>query len=750
MEEQAEVAKEKRTVRFNFAVNEVEKLKSQGKELGFLEPADLEEGELAQFETRATGWSYMLDMDDLSSALGRYSSSKAAKLLMPDGKWYNFDSTQCAENLEAILLKAQTKVPPFTHVDMLGVGGGKFYIASSEEEAEKLGRPLWHTQKQFLQMYALATLYGHKTWLIEQHTPHEGGGNLMVFFMDLDFGQPEIIKPSTIEVLIFIIVRALKKFFPGCADDLLQCICATTVCKIDRCQSCLCSSCQEEPSKLCEECKGVGNTGRLKASSVMCSACGGKYPVKKKTGLHVHFPNLVLTTAHALDVRQTMIAECTRLWGVRMPPFNPWEDVFDRSVYEKSGLRMIGANKGEVCKACKGSKSKERCEVCHNRRRIDQGRPYFPLACFGSNGYRDKALEAQYEGNFCDLIECVSIRATGKVVTPGYVLYEGAPTDATRIVPKKKRARSVDGQPGPATTKSKSNSLAGDAPEVVAIQNFFSAKNVADQFCPEKYGQLVVTQVKVRNLPLQYKVDVTGDNCRYCMNKGDYHGGNRVYFEFRAATKQAAHCVVQRCYCEKDEVRKYGTCKDYESRPLLLPERIADILFPKSGGGSCKTSEVGSVISRLDARTMSATSRSQSQMLLNAGNLLVRELFGPQQTWTTSPRFMAMYGNSMLQVPLLRKDKEHADRQAFRTIRLDALGPQDDKVKISLGFMEEEHTEAEFKRIKATPTIKELQHRLSNTIKHILNVALHADETQVLEVLQSATSFKALRDIVTM
>jgi hypothetical protein len=136
-------------------------------------------------------------------------------------------------------------------------------------------------------------------------------------------------------------------------------------------------------------------------------------------------------------------------------------------------------------------------------------------------------------------------------------------------------------------------------------------------------------------------------------------------------------------------------------------------------------------------------------MLLNAGNLLVRELFGPQQTWTTSPRFMAMYGNSMLQMPLLRKDRDHADRQPFRTIRLDALGPQDDKVKISLGFMEEEHTEAEFKRIKASPSIKELQHRLNNTIKHILNVALHAEEAQVLEVLQKA-SFKELRDIVTM
>ena len=756
---QEEEARDKRTVRFNFAIQDLEKYMAQGKELGVLLTTDLEEGELEDFEQRATGWPYMLDMEDPNpaSAVGRYSSTKSKKLQMPDGKWYSFDSQLSAMSLGAILLKSQTKVAPYTHVDMMGERGGRFYIAANEEEAEALGRPLWATQRQFLRLYALATLHGHKTWLIEQHTPLKDAkeGNLMVYFMDLDFGQPDIIKPKTIEVLIFIIVRSLKKFFPGASEDLLQCICATTTCKIERCQACLCSQCSSQPEKHCEECSGMGNTGKNKSGNA-CATCGGQYPVKKKTGLHLHFPNIVLSTSQALDIRQTMIAECTRLWGVRAPPFNSWEDVFDRSVYEKSGLRMIGANKGEICKSCKGGFASKKdplkiveCATCQNRRRIDQGRPYFPIACFGGNGKRDKTLEIKYESDFCLLIEHVSIRAHGKEITPGYALYEGAPTDVTRIRVGKKRARSLEG--GPATPASSTAAMPPDAPEVSAIQSFFTDKNVQNLFCPAKYGELVVSQVKVRQRGgMVYKVDVTGANSRFCMNKDDYHGGNRIYFEFRAATKDTAQGVVQRCYCEKAEVRKYGTCAEYASRPMQLPEAIARALFPRVDGEapSCKTSEVGkseggSVLSRLDVRSMSMTSRTQAQMLLKAGNLLVRQLFGAQQQWTTSPRFQAMYGKSMLQAPMARREL----LPHFRAVKLDRLGPLDTEVMINLGFLAKDKSEEDVQKVKASPTLRQLQQALASTTNHILNVVLHANEEQVLEVL-ATKSFSALKKLI--
>lgn len=759
----------KRTVRFNFGVQDMEKykakLKADGKELGFLEEGDLEDGELQKFQERAAGWPYMLDMNDPKYAVARYAATLSKPLLMPDGKLHGFDSKTACQSLEALLTDSIVKKEDpkvYTHVDMAGEKGGKFYIATSEEEAERLGRKAWCTEKQFLRVYALATLHGHKTWLIEQHTLLDpldpSKGNKMVYFMDLDINQPEIIKPQTIEVLVFIIVRALRKFFPAAPPALFQCICATTVSKIDRCQGCLCGPCSSKPSKLCETCKGVGNTG-LSSSGHACGACGGTYPVKKKTGLHLHFPRIVVTTAQALDIRQTMIAESKRLWGVRAPPFNDWEDVFDGSVYKKAGLRMLGANKGEICKACKSSKTGklEDCAACGNRRKIDQGRPYFPLACFGKEGYRDKELETSYEADFCALVQDVSIRATGRDLTEGYVLYEGAPTDLTSIRQGKKRSRSGDVVGVPSAKEHGSSGqgvpmLAQDAPEMAAIQSFFSDKYVQQQVCPEKYGHLVVSQVKMRQTGgIKYKVDVTGANSRYCMNKGDYHGGNRVYFEFQAASKDRPQGVVQRCYCEKTEVRKYGLCSAFVSGPMPIPERIAQVLFPapaeKTGSSRSHFSGgEGSVLSRLDPRTMSAASRSQSQMILTAGNLLVRELFGPQQNWTTSARFQGMYGRALLQTPMPRKDKD--PHPLFRQVRMDNLGSQDKKLMISLGFMEEEPQALELKKLKVTPSVKQLQVKLSKTVRDILSVVLHSDEGKALKVLKTSRDFSLLKDLV--
>jgi hypothetical protein len=474
----------------------------------------------------------------------------------------------------------------------------------------------------------------------------------------------------------------------------------------------------------------------------------------------------VVTTAQALDIRETMIAESKRLWGVRAPPFNDWEDVFDGSVYKKAGLRMLGANKGEVCKACKSSKNgkMEDCEVCGNRRKIDQGRPYFPLACFGKDGYRNRELEARYEADFCALMEDVSIRASGdRDLTPGYELYEGAPTHITSLRQGKKRSRSGDPAGGETHDGGERGALAQDAPEMAAIQSFFSEKNVQNQVCPEKYGQLVVSRVKMRKYGgIKYKVDVTGANSRYCMNKADYHGGNRVYFEFCAASKDSSQGVVQRCYCEKAEVRKYGLCSAFVSRPMPIPDRIAQILFPASEekAGSSRRShfsggEGGSVLSRLDPRTMSAASRSQSQMILTAGNFLARELFGPQQNWTTSARFQGMYGRALLQTPrraLLQTPQPRKDKDTiplFRQVRMDNLGSKDKKLMISLGFLEEEGEEAlELKKFKVSPTVNQLQTRLTKTVRDILSVVLHSDDTKVLKVLKTSKAFSFLKELV--
>ena len=760
-------------VRFMLNVNEMEKA-SKTKELGVLDRSNLSQEDLEEFEQRAKGWEYMVNFEHMDDAIGRYSHNKDNRIEMSGGGvtgTYTFSSKEAADNLIAILNTAKAKQPPFSHVDMMGCAGGKFYIAKDAEEAVKLERSPWQTEENFLKMYAMASLYGHKTWLVEQRQ------EIFRYFLDLDFNQPGILLPEKIEAVVFVVLKSLNKFYADSPENLLRCICSSTVCKIERCKACVCEC--KGVEKDCEECKGVGNTGkRIPAPGTSlgtappCIACGGEFPVRKKTGIHLLFPGVFVTAKQALDMRETVIAECTRVWGFRSSPFNSWPDVVDGSVYNKAGLRMICARKGEPCKECKSRKADEKCPACKNSRRIDQGRPYFPLACFSGRGLRDQAMEKTYENDFVKLVQDTSIRYFGDTPTAGYALYEGAPKSSTALKIKPMPAAGLTRVGGQKRVLSEttgtllSQQLALDAPEVRAIQSFFSEESVKNKHCSAHYGELVVSQVKYKKKDECFKVDVSGKNSRYCLNKGDNHGGNRVYFLFRAATTDHPMGVVQKCYCEKEEARKYGPCVSYTSSPMTIPHKIASILFPSSGGGGSGASmaEESSVLTRMDFRGMSIKARSQNQLLLTAGNIMCKELFNT--VWTNSPRFCSMFGSSMLETSALPKALT-----VYRPFKMDSIGPDDSKalkwINIQ-GFigtststsketrsrknsvMDEEDIEDKGKTAKPKTSKKgmdSIEKRLNLIITNILGVALHHEERKIIQTLEKETLVDLARGV---
>jgi len=730
-------------------------------QLGTLSLSNLEDEELALFESRAKGWEYMVNFDKMEEAIGRYSSNLTKKLRLFGGGLeglYTLNSKEVAEDIASILEASKTNKPPFSHLDLMGTNGGKFYIAKDAHEVLALNeasgtaqRSAWHTETNFLNLYALYCLYGHKNWLVEQKL------DIFRYFIDLDFKQPGILLPEKIEAIVFIVVRAVSKFFPDANEDLLKCICSSTVCKEDRCKACLCDCLGE---KDCENCKGRGNTGKKGVSD--CPGCGGD-PVKRKTGVHLHFPNIFVNALQSLDMRETIIAECTRIWGFRTSPFNAWGEVIDEAVYKQSGLRMMCANKGEFCKQCKSQKSGEICPGC-KKGRVDQGRPYFPLLCTNGKGLRDKLFEEEYQNNFSKLIADTSIRFYGDAVTQGYLLYEGAPTSTSLPKMKSVTGNKLAGKKrviSETTGSLLSQQLSLDAPEVRAIQSFFSEESVKNMHCSVHYGELVVSQVKYNKKDESFKVDVSGKNSRYCMNKGDSHGGNRVYFLFRAATSEHTMGVVQKCYCDKEESRKYGSCATYTSSPMTFPHKIASVLFPSSSsmdrGGSM--AEDSSVLTRMDFRGMSIKARSQNQLLLTAGNIMCKELFNT--VWTNSPRFCSMFGSSMLETSALPKTLT-----VYKPFKMDSIGPDDSKAlkwiniqgfngtlkdqKVRKESAIEEDFEEQTKQRIAKPVKKgmeSIEKRLNTVVTNILGVALHHEEDKILNILEKETLVDLARGV---
>jgi hypothetical protein len=108
-------------------------------------------------------------------------------------------------------------------------------------------------------------------------------------------------------------------------------------------------------------------------------------------------------------------------------------------------------------------------------------------------------------------------------------------------------------------------------------------KNVgvrSDLADPYPYGSLDVGAI-IFNLPDQnkkprpknYLVLVNGFGSSYCMNKGDSHNSNKIYF---VINKEGIH---QRCHCTCKVDRKNGQCANFKSVPFELPHTVMSKLF---------------------------------------------------------------------------------------------------------------------------------------------------------------------------
>ena len=171
-------------------------------------------------------------------------------------------------------------------------------------------------------MYAIDLLrkgVNKKLSMVERYKPSS-----FPFFVDLDFKSSvsTINQHENHHLAIKELQNALVKFFPSMdkTDERLAMICCSRVELIET---------KESPP----------------------NAEGVKQKISQKThGYHLHWPNIVVTCERALIIRESMInqlhkaTEACRL-SRRLPCENSWEDAFDKSVYNKGGLRSIGSFK---------------------------------------------------------------------------------------------------------------------------------------------------------------------------------------------------------------------------------------------------------------------------------------------------------------------------------------------------------------------------------------------------------------------
>tara|TARA_B110000046_G_C13017229_1_gene409363 strand:+ start:79 stop:1455 length:1377 start_codon:yes stop_codon:yes gene_type:complete len=330
--------------------------------------------------------------------------------------------------------------------------------------------------------------------------------------------------------------------------------------------------------------------------AVICTAPAKLVSNGVKTGIHLHFPHLLVSTTEAMLMRKMLV--CRLEESTLASPSNGWDDAVDEKVFipRNSGLRMLGSCKVEPCSHCSVSQcakpSHDRvdnnsCETCLGKGRVRQNRPYSLVLMLNGNGFVDAQNTSLYVRCFVKALFLCSIRCVNKVVTPGFVRIVGCPS----FMP----LEAVRGRSGAGGGYKQVTSLKGEKSRALDNQSVVEDPHVLTRvewivrnvFRHPAYATLKVQRVtfnpRTRVYTVRIKPGQLGAN--FCLNKMADHTSSNIYFQILTSG------AVQRCWCNKADSngRQNGPCSAWISCPRSLSTNDVHVLF----GPPCSPSESG-------------------------------------------------------------------------------------------------------------------------------------------------------------
>ena len=290
----------------------------------------------------------------------------------------------------------------------------------------------------------------------------------------------------------------------------------------------------------------------------------GTAPLNESTGLykhgvHVHFPKLMVDVDSAFQIRMGVLNGLTSYTGsweevLGTNPGEQWNDVVDEAVY-RTGLRMLGAPKATKCRSCPPPKDGT-CGICkgQNAKYIIDQRVYKLCMVLEHAGERDPVREEAFTKNMPLLLTKCSVRAPlGTVVTEGYSIYPGCPrlssSQLADVSTGKKRKLPL-------------SSLSGGASKRPSDRRFTEpvenprAKEIILKYLKHFHEGYSTCLVEAKRNGNKIRVNLRGDQAKYCMNKVGYHKSNNVYMDIERSGLDAK--AIMKCYCP---------CKTSEGRP---------------------------------------------------------------------------------------------------------------------------------------------------------------------------------------
>jgi hypothetical protein len=483
--------------------------------------------------------------------------TQMGKLLFDKGERANVELLSMRNFLVQHRLFVTSKSPEvkrqnITHVTLNGLS---FSITDKDGKTDRA------LLSEFYRLYA-AALLKYDMFFVER--PDKDCA--MRFAADLDFKHVLLLRGRQVEAVIRVVqTRVMSRWFPRRAsEDLVAIVCGA-------------------PYKHYEE----------NGASMV------------KVGVHILWKNVFLSIPQMRMLRYAMVCTLESTFGRRNPPANEWVDVVDESIYEHSGLRMLGSYKLVKCPRCNDSKSAFTCEFCKGNGKVNDNRRYMPMFCLNGDGSRNLTMEQHYlreKNGLLDLVLDTVIRtdiplsqATDEKVGLSPPSAAERPPEPAVVLEQQKQQREAPGSKRGKRRRTDSNredpsagggvGSAGKRPksrkgDMQPLRDgevpYSRIEELVRSFSPE-YKELLIKDVSATKDRSMIAVRVHGAGSCFCMNKGDFHRHNTVWFEVRKDG------IRQRCFKRGDNrasSRNGQPCEDFTTAWKHIPPSVRRALFP--------------------------------------------------------------------------------------------------------------------------------------------------------------------------
>ena len=278
---------------------------------------------------------------------------------------------------------------------------------------------------------------------------------------------------------------------------------------------------------------------------------GGLY----KVGLHVHLPDVVVTSATALAFRAKLLDRLVEGVAGLAGLADSWDKTVDGAVYTSSGLRMAWSGKG-----------------------ASDDRHYAPLGTYADGeGFVASDAVVPAVSAYREWVRCLSIRAPDGVETP--------------LKPEMEARVALVGDR--AAVSVRGVSMAAYDSDILKMLD----DALPPVFMGQRFSGIVATSSSF----------LLRSTARYCYNLDPPRGhhNNNVYF---VLTRSG---ISQRCYCrcETIEGRRGVTCRDFTSATWPVPQEAIDAFFgaeplavpPSLPGKRCGV-DINTLVARAESR----------------------------------------------------------------------------------------------------------------------------------------------------